>query len=123
MAKMLDKNLAAKVAAAGKPVQREDGSWPNVDAGEWPFVKAVSVCTTTGCPVEGIGFEVTLYLQIDGSLQCVCGRCGVTVTDLRGDMTPVNRDKLEELRANPKLLWEKQRQFDKTKKQPLRDMR
>lgn len=113
MATKFDKDLDTKIAAAGRPQKKADGSWPSVDAGEWPSLKAVVVCATAGCPVEGIGFEVRLYVQVDGSTPCICGRCGEHVTDMRGDLTPVGEDKLAVLRGDPSILTTKQRDFNK----------
>lgn len=63
--------------------------------------------------MQGIGFEVTLYVQGDGSLYCICARCSNRVTDLRGDLTPVGQDKLHAYRTVPDLFNEKVAQFKK----------
>ncbi|MFJ4626168.1 hypothetical protein [Streptomyces sp. NPDC088847] len=113
MATKLDKNLQDQLKRLGVPVTDKDGKWPSVE--DWPNTRAVVVCATSGCPVEGIGFEVTLYVQADGSFYCICGRCGVTVTDMRGDLTPVGQDILAELKSDPKLFRQKVEDFKKKK--------
>lgn len=116
MALKMDNILQSAVALAGKPTKKSDGSWPSPEAGEWPSVTAIAVCATKGCPVEGIGFQNTLYIQVDGSLLCVCGQCGEYISDLRGDLTPVGQDKLDEYRRDPKLFNEMKDAFKKRKK-------
>lgn len=106
-----DESLDMKRRLAGLPQKNADGKWPPSE--EWPSIKAVVVCRTTGCPVEGIGFEVTLYIQADGALLALCGRCEVYHTDIRGDLKPVGADILAELMANPKLFQQKKREFKK----------
>lgn len=42
----------------------------------WPSYEVTAVCGTETCPVKGIGFEVTLYENVDGVERIQCGRCG-----------------------------------------------
>ncbi|WP_158697819.1 hypothetical protein [Streptomyces prunicolor] len=109
----MDKTLQSAVTKVGKPTEKADGTWPDPEKGEWPSVTAIAVCGTDGCPVEGIGFQNTLYVQADGTLKCICGRCGVQIADLRGDLTPVGQDILEELKSKPKLWRQKVEDFKK----------
>lgn len=49
-----------------------------------PTVTLWAYCRTPGCPNNGIPYQVTLYLLINGQLsECVCGVCHQQITDLQ----------------------------------------
>lgn len=115
----LDKDLDSKLGTLGKPKKDAEGNWPAPES--WPSLRAVVVCGTSGCPVEGIGFEVTLYVQANGSVQALCGRCEVYHADIRGDLTPVGQDIRAELMANPKLFRQRVDAFKKSRQDKEKD--
>ena len=58
----------------------ENGDWPTLD--EWPTVEADVTCRTPGCPVEGVTYRITMYVNADGILRAHCGRCNTPNDDI-----------------------------------------
>lgn len=59
----------------------ENGDWPTLD--EWPSTEADVTCRTPGCPVEGLAFRVTLYVNAEPPVyRAFCGRCNTPNDDI-----------------------------------------
>lgn len=111
------KTVDLPIADKDEPRQKQnlDGSWPME---ELPTVQRMVVCTTSGCPFEGVGFTLTVCVNVDGTLRVICHQCQQFVTDLRRDLTPVGAEKLAALR-DPRLLRKKQEEFAQRNKEAL----
>lgn len=53
--------------------QDSNGNWLE----DWPLIQAISICRSVGCSQNGIEFEQTLAVNVDGVFRAVCGPCGI----------------------------------------------
>lgn len=69
---------------------RTTSEWYEWD--QWPMVEVSVVCTTVGCPAEGVGLDVTVAENADSIYRVECARCRTEPEMHERGSIPTNND-------------------------------